>query len=336
MSTQFKTRAFSVRTFYIRATVDGVEHDFETDFGPSDYHEPLVHIHDNHAVVAYLVHDDDPTSPMENDCQGRLITRVRRGNVGIADDESAMFGKLMLDGYGAPDRYADVRLNGITLSLEAHAERVMAERVLSNYEEFMLWADEHGEIETLPELEQIGYIHEADFPAWAARDEVREAVYEDIEGSQTPAVENELLRIYTENWKQIVGPYVLPVSYGSERGSTSISVGTWDGDPDDLPSAIWVADKNVMDNLPAPVAPDAPDFDERIKAYAESVLSEYALWCEGNVWGCVCHQYTRAEGGVWERDPEHVGDSCWGFIGSDYAEKSLLDEFFNPAVRSIP
>jgi hypothetical protein len=82
-----------------------------------------------------------------------------------------------------------------------------------------------------------------------------------------------------------------------------------------------VADDAVIANLPAP---DAPDFDERITAYADGVLKEYASWCEGDVWGVVTERFTLSEVGEWRQTE---GDHCWGHIGSDWATEALMDQF---------
>lgn len=53
------------------------------------------------------------------------------------------------------------------------------------------------------------------------------------------------------------------------------------------------------------------DFTDTEEA-ARSILEEYTNWCNGSVFGIV--EMVRQESGDWEE-----GDTCWGFIGYEYA-----------------
>jgi len=59
------------------------------------------------------------------------------------------------------------------------------------------------------------------------------------------------------------------------------------------------------------VPPDATNPRE----WAQGNLDEWNAWCAGDVWGIVSN-YVKADGTV------VADDSCWGFIGSDYAEEA--------------
>lgn len=128
-------------------------------------------------------------------------------------------------------------------------------------------------------------------------------------------------RLYSKHWEHLAGPWVLPVHYSSGRGETTIYPDTWDGDIFKLPSGVWVADKDVQDNI--------GKFDAaKLNEYATSTLQEYAQWCSGDVYGLVTEIFERAEPGAeWT---QVKSDSCWGFIGCDFAKKALSEEYFTP------
>lgn len=52
---------------------------------------------------------------------------------------------------------------------------------------------------------------------------------------------------------------------------------------------------------------------------AKSACKEYTSWCNGDVWG-VCVDTFDLEGNQTE------DDACWGYIGSEYAEKEMKDQ----------
>ena len=69
--------------------------------------------------------------------------------------------------------------------------------------------------------------------------------------------------------------------------------------------------------------------------YAEGILEEYVNWCNGETFGCCVETFNNV--GT-EDEPEWESiesNECWGFIGSEYAEQALLDDFFKPAVERI-
>lgn len=53
---------------------------------------------------------------------------------------------------------------------------------------------------------------------------------------------------------------------------------------------------------------------------ARSILDEYTSWCNGDVWG-VCHIVVDAD-----TDEVELDETCWGFIGSEYAQQTLASE----------
>lgn len=73
--------------------------------------------------------------------------------------------------------------------------------------------------------------------------------------------------------------------------------------------------------------------------YADGVLEEYSSWCSGDVYGCVVQKFTLgaepedSEAPTWVPEVDH--DSCWGFIGHDYAVESLKSDYFDPVVKAL-
>jgi hypothetical protein len=76
--------------------------------------------------------------------------------------------------------------------------------------------------------------------------------------------------------------------------------------------------------------------------YAHGVLDEYSKWCAGEVYGCVVQTFDLKEPDVDFPDsadrewiPRLDHDSCWGFIGTDYAQSALASDYFEPAVQAL-
>jgi hypothetical protein len=145
--------------------------------------------------------------------------------------------------------------------------------------------------------------------------------------------------LYKQFWQHIVGPLVVPV----EIGERYACVTTWDGDYNELPKALWVADKCVEENIRAALGDVEPTY-ESLHAlaveYAKGVLEEYEKWLEGDCYGCVVEVFdatkdedygTREFAAI---DSEQ--DACWGHIGYEYAKETLRSaEFFDGAVKRI-
>ena len=144
------------------------------------------------------------------------------------------------------------------------------------------------------------------------------------------------LNLYPSYWRQIAGPFVVPMAYSSERGSTSILSADWDGDTEDLPNCIWVADKGAIENIRALecVDPSRGVYAVAI-SYAESVGKEYASWCEADCYGCVTEVFKRVgtnDDFNWEQESE---EAVWGCIGYGHALDSLKTEYFDAVITQL-
>lgn len=359
-------------------------HFIETDEGEvhvqfepcGDWENLLAERVGNKLVVAYLSLDPDPQDPMaEFDGQGNLYTKpsgYARDSVDT-DDMSALCEALCVSSDGEVDRELKCTVNGVYQSLAAHAADEFME---ANYGHDLTdeWLSDGG-AEINKDDEDRSITNRDDIYAELANGEFKEDEIEKI-----------IRDLYSKNWREIVGPYVVPIRYHAERGSTSIGPTSWDGDPDDLPDGVWVADKNCIESidssslpkgvdirwegalgsdvepLHAIVSKDGADMHDAgtesgswgralvwarqqygepkqanlvaaAERYAASVLSEYESWCNGDVYGCCVETFELVEDTQKEWN-SISDDACWGFIGSDYAQQSLLDEFFKPAVEA--
>jgi len=354
----FKTRTTKVHTATL---ADGVE--LELEFLPCEWtedHTIETRIGDNKIVLSYLVHDECPgINPLkDHDCQGDIYTRNERI---VTDDEDELLRALCLDAYGQPAIDKDfVPTEGhppMTLRELAAAE--MLAMLRNNPEETQAWIEQEWDD---PQFTVDEFW--ADLKLWGRL----EGDLEDPYGRVRSEVEERAFDLYKVHWRRLVGPYVVPMNYFSHY-DTTISVTSWDGDWDDLPNCVWVADKGAIENItpyPDNVSVEwhgqpsqykvldqgvqvflgsfgechkyikdnypATGFDELLKAsekYAESVADEYAKWCSGEVFGCVTETFERQEDDTWEQISE---DSCWGYIGEEHASQSLKSDHHDYAV----
>lgn len=65
--------------------------------------------------------------------------------------------------------------------------------------------------------------------------------------------------------------------------------------------------------------------DVNIEEMARSFLETYTDWCNGNVYGIVHAYFTDQHGTGWTLLDDET-ESCWGFIGSEYAEREMKSE----------
>lgn len=373
-----KVRKIAARTRYSVTTEDGSE--VEVNFEPLEWPNALSQRIGDKLVVAYVTPDNDGSSsnPMENnDCQGNIYTKpsyyARDGS--NTDNMGELLDALQLDGENEVRPGVVFAIDGVTASLEDHA---VTEFMETNYghdltDEWLLAGGSEPD-------------REDDDRSILYRDEIEaEILNGEFKYDEHQAL---MLALYARHWREIVGPYVVPISYCSSNhgpGTASASPCKWDGDADDLPDGVWVADKGAIENIdhsPLPrnvtvkysyrekcwrVLHEVPHarramtgdiqgsntkFDDHMAAfafahtlgegdigwqaelYAKGVLEEYVSWCNGDVYGCCVETFVKT--GPEDDDWESVeADECWGFIGSDHAEQSLLDDFFTPALDAI-
>lgn len=228
-----------------------------------------------------------------------------------------------------------------------------------------LYEDDYLELDNSPSDERLPQIK-------VRYQEALLADFEDPTGFSSDEVDKVVAALYKEHWRSIVPTHVIPISYsrgqetfiGPDRWDgdfDELPDGVWVGDncePTILPRGAKLGqvkgddgrytseyeitlDGELVHTGTLGACKDAVEairpvtHDDEIAAYtkyAESVLDEYANWCNGYVYGCVVETYTLVDG-EWQSDGDH--DSCWGFIGDKYAERALREEYFDPAVKRL-
>lgn len=302
--------------------VDGIEVELESN---PEYFEPItVQPTPETLVVGYLMHDYDCENPMTScDCEGKLYTEPTHGwGGGSITDDSAAASYLGLADFGNSynDPTYDLELSGI-------AERV-AEAV-------------KAKIKADPELTawMVACVMECETPMEQL---VEDLVDDNLDGSRfarygwSSDKDQEMisrLGDYTAlaktAWEDLyaegkIGEYLaVPVSYCSSNhgpGTASANV-TSIGNA----NAVWVPDACAIENMTMtfPAGATYADKLDVAEKYADGALKQYVMWCNGECYGYVVESFV-LEGDSYER----VGDtdSCWGFVGDEWAEEALKEQ----------
>lgn len=219
-------------------------------------------------VVAYLVYDNCPSNPLKDgDCQGDLYTN---GGGVITDDASEVYSNLRLSGgrWSDPEPCIDCGFHLVDGGPLVSCRELAASEI---YTELIKDPQEMPDFFDALDLPRLGiasrYVH------WLKSDEGKEVTLRDLNDCNTffyERVEERARELFAKHWKRIVGPYVVPMYYHDERGSTSIGFSEWDGDHDDLPNAIWVADKGAIENIDATARPDNVEV-KQVEPYPASI-----------------------------------------------------------------
>lgn len=279
---------------------DDLELDLGLDFEPWMGDVKVQKVGDK-IVAGYLAHDDSPGNPMEDfDGQGTLVT-----------DDSAC-GHFGLKSFGGRhyDPEYDLEAGGI---IEGVAE-LLKEKIRQT-PELIPWA-----VRLRLELGAATYIRLAEKLAgewqgdidWSDEDEEFISKLGDFESYAEKAWE----MLYDQG--KMGTCLAIPVRY-DDHGSSGMSIYPCSLDS---ANAAWIPDKCCLDNMASKLAANAT-YAEKLKVaekYAKSVLDEYQKWCNGEVYGVVIETF--------DEDGEHIDtESCWGFIGDEYAEEEMESNF---------
>jgi len=90
---------------------------------------------------------------------------------------------------------------------------------------------------------------------------------------------------------------------------------------DDRTDAVWIPDKE-MTNYLAGLKPNKRQ--QCVDSTVASMLEEYNKWVSGDCWGYVITEFKKS-GGTYVEQPNR--NSCFGFVGGDYAFEELSSEF---------
>lgn len=308
----------------VRRTYTASIDDFnvELTFDPVNDDDILYERVGHRLVIGYLVQDDHPSNPMkEFDGQGDFYTSDDRGS------RSEVYSALGLDIYGdididkefeAPEPWLDHnQILQVSTTLRDLAADQFMETVKGDLDLQQRFLEHAG-----TELVE-GQDYQIDLKA-LRRDLV------DSYGYFCEEIEELARNLFPQHWRTMAGPYVVPVHYCSSNhgpGTASASVEDWDGDLDDTPNAVWVADGLAAENIATDPLPRGVDvkydtasslwvveqpalklrrcFEVTAEAfeyarslgpgdvawsaerYAKGVLDEYVSWCNGDVYGCV-------------------------------------------------
>jgi hypothetical protein len=300
------------------------EIELELEHKPSflhEYKDPLVHFQDGKLVFAYLVDDGDdagdPPIGEPGTCNGNLYLAgsYSASDSTIFDNPGEYHSALGLDSYGDPElgrgfdidrevRRYDGSFSKTTCLWDLAVEKFIADKVFDNDEDkqarwvrsVVLGEGLYSRLTPLPD----------NWKDLIKLDDVQRDLYDDQNGVFTEEISDIAMGLYSTYWRRIAGPYVVPVSYHSERGSTSISVTSWDGDPGDLPDGVWEADKDAIENIDACVIPAGLEIQWRGALHGDGSPSTlHAVVLQGDK---VLHDAGTASGS-WGRAMQWIRDN---------------------------
>lgn len=221
----------------------------ELDFEPygADYGGLIIEEVGDRLLVAYLVLDETPINPMKDyDSEGVLYTRDRGV---VTDDAREVYFALGLDSYGDVDVDREFVLQGgaTVVTLRSLAVKLTCSRVLANTELQRRWFEY-----TYGESFVEGQVYSVDAKALMSDLVTDYGVFHS-------EVDELAISLYSQHWQAIAGPYVVPVYYCPSShgpGTTTISIANWDGDLDDIPTGVWVADAGMVENIESQTLPE--------------------------------------------------------------------------------
>lgn len=325
-------RKVRARTLYYLTLDDGTE--VEVQHEPCDWMDVLSERVGNKLVVAYLVHDDDPQNPMteRGDASGTLYTFYD-------DEDRALYNALGLTSYGEPDIDREFELDGVKTTLRELAESAFFRHQPGGATEQDL--DEHlGEVEANaldlyqqhwraiagPYVVPVDYCASNHGPGTTS---CSVTTWDgDIDGLPSGVWVADEGAI--DNIKFAALPAGIEIKHhgsGSENDPHHVVVtlnGTIVCDTPSWPDALDFVRQQYGEAT-------FDDLVRKAEEYAAPILEEYAEWCNGNVYGCVIEEF-ELQGDDWVQTSE---DACWGFIGSDWAQRALREEYFDYAVLAL-
>jgi hypothetical protein len=217
--------------------------ELQLEFEPESYTEPLVERVGNTVIVGYLTRDNDAgDSPLDEDCANGAIYLAGNHN-SLWEDETQVRRELCCqDGRWSgenPDIDRQFTLDdGSLVTLREMAADIILKEVnqdLGLQEDF---------------VKHLGFDLDEDETWQEAFKSLWKEVDQDLlddNGMMSEQVEKAAFELYAEHWPKLAGPFVVPISYQSYN-ETIIRPTTWDGDPENLPGGVWVADADAIDN----------------------------------------------------------------------------------------
>jgi hypothetical protein len=308
-----RTRTRSVTTI----DVDGIE--VELDMTP-DCEPTVVQPTPTTLVVGYLMYDSDCENPMTNwDGEGKLYTtRPSYGGGGSITDDPAAPSYLGLSGFAYRGELEyDLELDGIQ---EKVAEKVKA--AIKADKDLSVW--------------MVKSIMACDAPM---EDLINDLVSDQFEGSNyakfdwSSEEDEEMLSLLgsyedlaKSAWEDLyaegkIGDYLaVPVRYyDSVHGPGTAQMYVCHIDD---ANAVWVPGKYEIANMSLRDDMTHAEKMEVAEKYAAGCLSTYEKWCNGDCYGVVVEAFELVDGEYVRLDT----DSCWGYIGSEWADESVREQ----------
>ena len=194
-----------------------------------------VEVRGDRAVLSYITGDDDSghLNPLEDGTANGAIYLSRERNC-IWTDEGEVKKALFVTGRWSDEPDIDAGIigkGGITprdLAIKEYLDETPIIQLVDTWME-----DRSMEFDDGESYEDCLANCRMEIEEWASSLEV---------------VEEKAHKKFAEFWQDIVGPFAIPISYHSHY-ETSISVDSWDGDADNLPDGVWVADDLAIENI---------------------------------------------------------------------------------------
>lgn len=280
----------------------------ELEYSPCDYLETHTKVVGNRIIVAYNVLDDccRNIDDMMGDCMGSIVDAYNG-----RDAERRELYEL-----AGCDRYGDKDLDAVWDKHEDEAIERYIRRLMTEYSVVELREGINDE-----EVVEVSEIEDY------LRRDARGAEWARVEYEEVMQSVLEYMWEEPQFWPGNPDAVFLDV-YDHSGQAWSISGGgmqcRWDTSSG---AGAWVPDKYLLEQIESDVK-EGKDRRTQCRLYAEQFLDTYNAIISGDVYGCVVE--------VFDDAGEQVDDeSCWGFIGSEYAEESLKSEFFDPMVSKL-
>lgn len=304
----------SMRVRIRTRTIASVVHnaiEVELTFVPSDKPK-VVQPTLNTLIIGYLVHDEACGNPMkDNDAEGTLYTL----NEGVITDDKSAPSYLGLTEFGGSYYGPEYDLEHAGIS-ERIAQYIHAK--IQESPQLTAWM-----VAKMMETEENHNTLVSEIMDWMQGYRNTNHDWYCDEDCYAITALGDYETLAKKAWKELynegkIGAYLaVPVRYIDNNhgpGTTTIRTASLED-----ANAVWVPDGYAQENMNFD---DCPTYLEKLavaEKYASSTLENYANWCNGDCWGVVVETFA-LEDGVYVRQEE---DSCWGFIGSEYAEKEL-------------
>jgi hypothetical protein len=263
----------------------------------------------DHIIVAYLVQDEDCEDPMGNHANGAIFTSHRHAT---SENHVGFQNALGLNSDWQPD-FELVDEGKVYALVRADIES-WATKDIGKFSDLLDAVVEDHE-EGKPDTDQLAWVFDR---------------LDDLDGIESSSYDFDMDAYRMAAWSEgrlngtIGNKYAVSldvyehggISYSLSGQGTQCQFDTARG------GAIWVPDESCVENF----EDKNLTYEENMKKareYAKTIVEEYTRWCNGECYGAVVERHTLEGEFVEELD------SCWGYIGADYAKEQCKEQFDN-------